>query len=80
MPRIVISGKKYERIFHLLTDRASGLLLPRGKAIIALTAMARFATPADLLGTVLWLVSPAFAFATGIVVPVDGGFSAFSGG
>ena len=35
--------------------------------------------PADLLGAVLWLMSPASAFVTGIVVPVDGGFSAFSG-
>jgi len=35
--------------------------------------------PEELAGTVLWLVSPASAFVTGIVVPVDGGFSAFSG-
>jgi NAD(P)-dependent dehydrogenase (short-subunit alcohol dehydrogenase family) len=63
----------------LLTDRASGELSARGKAIIAHTPMARFATPADLLGTMLWLVSPASAFVTGVVVPVDGGFSAFSG-
>ncbi len=64
---------------YLLTDRATGELSARGKAILAHTPMARFATPADLLGTVLWLVSPASAFVTGIVVPVDGGFSAFSG-
>jgi NAD(P)-dependent dehydrogenase (short-subunit alcohol dehydrogenase family) len=64
---------------YLLTDRVTGELSPRGKTIIAHTPMARFATPADLLGTVLWLVSPASAFVTGIVVPVDGGFSAFSG-
>jgi NAD(P)-dependent dehydrogenase (short-subunit alcohol dehydrogenase family) len=41
--------------------------------------MARFGDPEDLLGTVLWLLSPASSFVTGIVVPVDGGFSAFSG-
>ena len=41
--------------------------------------MARFGQPADLLGTLLWLLSPASAFVTGIVVPVDGGFSAFGG-
>jgi NAD(P)-dependent dehydrogenase (short-subunit alcohol dehydrogenase family) len=41
--------------------------------------MKRFGTPDDLLGTMLWLLSPAAAFVTGIVVPVDGGFSAFSG-
>ena len=63
----------------LLTEHASGELTGRGKAIIAHTPMGRFGTPADLLGTVLWLVSPAAGFVTGIVVPVDGGFSAFSG-
>lgn len=41
--------------------------------------MRRFGEPADLVGTVVWLASPASAFVTGIVVPVDGGFSAFSG-
>jgi NAD(P)-dependent dehydrogenase (short-subunit alcohol dehydrogenase family) len=54
-------------------------LTPRGESIISHTPMARFGNPDDLLGTVLWLVSPASAFVTGIVVPVDGGFSAFSG-
>lgn len=56
-----------------------GSLTPRGQSIIAHTPMARFGNPNDLLGTVLWLVSPASEFVTGIVVPVDGGFSAFSG-
>lgn len=56
-----------------------GSLTPRGQSIIAHTPMARFGNPGDLLGTVLWLVSPASEFVTGIVVPVDGGFSAFSG-
>ena len=41
--------------------------------------MGRFGEPEDLLGTVLWLLSPASGFVTGIVVPVDGGFSAFGG-
>ncbi len=41
--------------------------------------MGRFGDPEDLLGAVLWLLSPASAFVTGIVVPVDGGFSAYSG-
>jgi len=63
----------------LLTNRDSGELIGRGKAIIAHTPMGRFGTPADLLGTVLWLVSPASEFVTGIVVPIDGGFSAYSG-
>jgi NAD(P)-dependent dehydrogenase (short-subunit alcohol dehydrogenase family) len=63
----------------LLTDKDNGELTKRGQAIIAHTPMGRFGVPDDLLGTVLWLVSPASAFVTGIVVPVDGGFSAFSG-
>jgi NAD(P)-dependent dehydrogenase (short-subunit alcohol dehydrogenase family) len=54
-------------------------LTPRGQQIMSHTPMARFGNPDDLLGTLLWLVSPASAFVTGIVVPVDGGFSAFSG-
>ena len=56
-----------------------GSLTPRGQSIIAHTPMARFGNPDDLLGTVLWLVSPASEFVTGVVVPIDGGFSAFSG-
>jgi NAD(P)-dependent dehydrogenase (short-subunit alcohol dehydrogenase family) len=54
-------------------------LTARGQAIINHTPMGRFGTPDDLLGAVFWLLSPASAFVTGIVVPVDGGFSAFSG-
>ena len=63
----------------LLTDKDTGELTARGKAIIAHTPMARFGEPCDLFGSVLWLLSPASEFVTGIVVPVDGGFSAYSG-
>lgn len=56
-----------------------GVLTPRGQQIMTHTPMGRFGVPEDLLGTLIWLVSPASAFVTGIVVPVDGGFSAFSG-
>jgi NAD(P)-dependent dehydrogenase (short-subunit alcohol dehydrogenase family) len=63
----------------LLTDKETGELTPRGKKIIEHTPMGRFGEPEDLLGTVLWLLSPASQFVTGIVVPVDGGFSAYSG-
>jgi NAD(P)-dependent dehydrogenase (short-subunit alcohol dehydrogenase family) len=63
----------------LLTDKKSGAWTPRGQAILNHTPMGRFGAPEDLIGTLLWLVSPASAFVTGIVVPVDGGFSAFSG-
>jgi NAD(P)-dependent dehydrogenase (short-subunit alcohol dehydrogenase family) len=63
----------------LLTDAKTGELTPRGQAILNHTPMRRFGVPEDLMGAVLWLLSPAAAFVTGIVVPVDGGFSAFSG-
>lgn len=63
----------------LLTEKESGELTPRGVSIIGHTPLARFGLPEDLLGAALWLVSPASAFVTGIVVPIDGGFSAFSG-
>ena len=63
----------------LLTDKETGELTPRGKSILAHTPMNRFGSPEDLLGTLLWLLSPASQFVTGIIVPVDGGFSAFSG-
>jgi NAD(P)-dependent dehydrogenase (short-subunit alcohol dehydrogenase family) len=56
-----------------------GSLTPRGQSILTHTPMNRFGTPDDLLGATMWLVSPASAFVTGIVVPVDGGFSSFSG-
>ncbi|HEX9922148.1 MAG TPA: SDR family oxidoreductase [Anaerolineae bacterium] len=63
----------------LLTDHDTGRLTPRGQSIIDHTPMGRFGEPQDLMGTLLWLLSPASAFITGIVVPIDGGFSAFSG-
>ena len=63
----------------LLTDKETGGLTARGQSIIAHTPMGRFGEPDDLLGTLLWLLSPASAFVTGVVVPVDGGFSAFGG-
>jgi NAD(P)-dependent dehydrogenase (short-subunit alcohol dehydrogenase family) len=61
----------------LLND--DGSLTKRGQTIFSHTPMARFGSPDDLIGAMLWLVSPAAAFVTGVVVPVDGGFSAFSG-
>lgn len=64
---------------YLLLDRETEELTRRGQAIISHTPMARFGQPEDLFGAVFWLLSPASAFVTGIVVPVDGGFSAFSG-
>lgn len=63
----------------LLTDRESGALTARGKKILEHTPMARFGSPDDLTGPVLWLLSAASKFVTGIVLPVDGGFTAYSG-
>ncbi len=63
----------------LLTEAESGDLTERGRQIINHTPMARFGSPEDLLGAVLWLLSPASAFVTGVVLPIDGGFAAFSG-
>jgi len=54
-------------------------LTPRGQSIIDHTPMGRFGDSEDLAGTTIWLASPASKFVTGIVVPVDGGFSAFGG-
>ena len=68
-----------EQNHFLLVDQATGEWTARGEAILAHTPMGRFGAPADLTGALLWLVSPASAFVTGVVVPVDGGFSAFSG-
>lgn len=63
----------------LLTEKETGGLTLRGNKIIDHTPMGRFGKPEDLLGAVLWLLSPASAFVTGVVLPIDGGFSAFSG-
>ena len=63
----------------LLTDKETGGLTPRGQSIIGHTPMNRFGAPEDLIGPVLWLLSPAGEFVHGAVIPIDGGFSAFSG-
>ena len=63
----------------LLTDRATGELTPRGHTILNHTPMGRFGDPIDLLGAMLFLLSDAAAFITGVMLPIDGGFSAFSG-
>jgi NAD(P)-dependent dehydrogenase (short-subunit alcohol dehydrogenase family) len=64
---------------YLLTEKETGQLTARGQSIISHTPMGRFGQPEDLLGTVLWLLSPASSFVTGIVVPIDGGFQAYAG-
>ncbi len=63
---------------RLLTNE-DGSLTARGETIINNTPMGKFGKPEDLVGAAVWLSSEASSFVTGIVVPVDGGFSAFSG-
>ncbi|MFW6279949.1 MAG: SDR family oxidoreductase [Planctomycetota bacterium] len=63
----------------LLIDEDTGDLTERGSTIIDHTPMGKFGDPEDLIGTVLWLLSDSSSFVHGIVVPIDGGFNAFSG-
>ncbi len=58
---------------------ADGSPTPRAKRVVDRTPMGRFGKPEELIGAVQWLCSDAASFVTGVVVPVDGGFSAFSG-
>lgn len=62
----------------LLTKKEGGLT-DRGQQIVNHTPMGRFGDPEELVGSVFWLLSDAAKFVTGIVVPIDGGFSAYSG-
>jgi NAD(P)-dependent dehydrogenase (short-subunit alcohol dehydrogenase family) len=63
----------------LLLDEKTKALTPRGQKIIQNTPMGRFGESKDLVGTLYYLVSDNSSFVTGIVIPVDGGFSAYSG-
>lgn len=58
---------------------SDGTLTPRGQTIIDHTPAGRFGEPDELLSTLVWLCSPGARFVNGVVVAVDGGFSAFSG-
>lgn len=74
-PGFFISKQNYDLMLN-----ADGSLKPRGNKIISHTPMKRFGEQKDLWGTLCWLASEeASGFVTGIVVPVDGGFSAYSG-
>lgn len=68
-----------EQNYYLLVDEKSGEPTARGDQIISHTPMGRYGVPGDLIGTLLWLVSDAGKFVNGAVIPVDGGFSAYSG-
>ena len=59
--------------------REDGSLTRRGEAIIGHTPANRFGVPEDLVGAVVWLCGPSARFVNGVVIPIDGGFNAFSG-
>jgi NAD(P)-dependent dehydrogenase (short-subunit alcohol dehydrogenase family) len=63
----------------LLTDEKTGEATPRGLKIISNTPMGKYGQPEDLQGAVLYLLSDLSKFVTGIIVPVDGGYSAYGG-
>lgn len=63
----------------LLVDEKTGELTERGKKIIANTPTGKFGEPEDLQGTMLYLLSDVSKFVTGVIIPVDGGYSAFGG-
>lgn len=63
---------------RLLTTE-EGNLTERGQTIIAQTPMGKFGNPEDLIGVTLWLCGEEASFVTGVIIPIDGGFSAFSG-
>ncbi|SEP01333.1 NAD(P)-dependent dehydrogenase, short-chain alcohol dehydrogenase family [Halogranum amylolyticum] len=64
---------------YLLIDEETGEYTDRGQSIIDHTPQGRFGDPSDLATTVLWLISPGSEFVHGTVIPIDGGFSAYSG-
>lgn len=67
-----------EQMKFLNIDQKTGEFLPRAHKVIAHTPMGRFGQPADLIGALIWLLSDASSFVTGVVVPVDGGFSSYA--
>jgi NAD(P)-dependent dehydrogenase (short-subunit alcohol dehydrogenase family) len=67
-----------EQLRFLHVDAATGELLPRARQVIAHTPMGRYGQPDDLIGALVWLLSDASSFVTGVVVPIDGGFSSYS--
>ncbi|MHC4506886.1 MAG: SDR family oxidoreductase, partial [Planctomycetota bacterium] len=64
---------------RFLLTKEDGSMTPRGQQIVDHTPMGRFGEPAGLLGAMRWLLSDDAAFVTGIVLPIDGGFAAYSG-
>lgn len=73
-PGFLITNQNRE----LLTN-PDGTYTERGQKIIEMTPFKRFGNPKELIGVMLWLASDASSFVTGTVIPIDGGFSSFSG-
>jgi len=67
-----------EQLRFLHINQETGEYTPRAKKVLAHTPMGRYGEPEELVGTVLWLLSEASRFVTGIVVPIDGGFASYS--
>ncbi len=63
----------------LLVDEKTGMPTPRGQKIMATTPVGKYGEPQDLQGAVLFLLSDLSSFITGVVLPVDGGYSAYGG-
>jgi len=63
----------------LLLDEKTNELTPRGNKILNATPMGKFGEPEDLLGATLFLLSDMSGFITGTIIPIDGGFNAYSG-
>lgn len=67
-----------EQLRFLHIDQETGKLTPRARAAVDGTPMGRYGEPEDLVGTVIWLSTEASSFVTGVVVPIDGGFSSYT--
>ncbi|MFW5688911.1 MAG: SDR family oxidoreductase [Spirochaetota bacterium] len=67
-----------EQLRFLHVDQETGELTPRAKAVIAHTPMGRYGEPEELVGAIIWLSGEGSSFVTGIVLPIDGGFSSYS--
>ena len=67
-----------EQLRFLHIDQETGEFTPRARAAIAHTPMGRYGEPEELVGAVIWLTTPGSSFVTGIVLPIDGGFSSYT--
>lgn len=67
-----------EQLRFLHVSQETGELSERARKVIAHTPLGRYGEPEDLWGAVIWLLSDASGFVTGVVVPIDGGFSAYT--